>query len=138
MTFSAILLSVLIALFFSVLLVYVFNRRLPGPRKGIFFIFLIIFMFTWAIGSWLDPTGPFNWGGNWLGYLIIGFMIMLLLGTLIPPAKPKTRTRIISKSELDEEVREDQTSVAIGITFGIFFWLMIFVLLVFAIIRVFD
>jgi hypothetical protein len=65
-------------------------------------------------------------------------MIMLLLGTLIPPARRRQRTRIISKPELDQEVKEDQTTTAIGITFGIFFWLMIFVLLIFAIIRVFD
>jgi len=136
MILASILISVLFALVFSALLVYGFGRRVPGPLNGVLFLFLIIFMFTWAVGSWVVPIGPVHWGVSWLGYLLIAILIMLLLGALLPPRRP--RTRIIAKSDVDEEVKNKQVSSAIEITFGIFFWIMIIALFILAMIRIVD
>lgn len=64
MILSSILVSAACALLFSLLLVYGLRRKVPGPLNGTLFLFLILFMFTWAIGSWLVPVGPVHWGGT--------------------------------------------------------------------------
>ncbi len=136
MTLASILFSALFAIIASTVLIYGFRRYLPGPVNGLVFMFLIIFMFTWAVGSWLVPIGPVSWGVAWLGYLLIAFLITLLLGVLIPPAPP--RSRVIAKAELDEEVKNRKTSNALQTTFGILFWILILVLFVLALYRVFN
>ena len=136
MVLASILLSALFALVFSALLIYGFGRRVPGPLNGMLFLFLIIFMFTWSVGSWVVPVGPVHWGVSWLGYLLIAVLIMLLLGALLPPRRP--RTRVIPKSEVDEAVRNRQVSTAVEVTFGIFFWVMIIALFILAMIRIID
>jgi hypothetical protein len=136
MYFPIILFSAFFALVFASTLALGFRRRGPGPVNGILFLFLIIFMFTWAFGSWMEPIGPIHWNGSWLGYLFVAFLLMLLLGALIPPSRP--RNRIITKAELDDEVNQKKASNVIEITLGIFFWFMIIALFVLAIIRLFQ
>lgn len=128
-----ILIPTISALLFASLLTYVFKRKAPGPFKGTLIVFIIIFMFTWVIGSWVIPAGPIHNGVPWLSYIVIGFTIMLLLGTIIP--KERQRNRIIDKSELDKEVKKDKEIKQLAWTFGFFFWIMIFVLLALIIIR---
>jgi len=134
MILSSILVSAVCALLFSLLLVYGLRRRVPGPLNGILFLFLIIFMFTWAVGSWLVPVGPVHWGISWLGYLLVAVVVSLLLATLLPPFRP--RSRIIPKAEVDETVRNREFSRTLEVTFGILFWVMILVLFILAMIRV--
>lgn len=129
--FMPILISIVLALIFASLLVYGFNRRVGGPLRGMLFFFLIIFLFTWGIGSWLTPVGPAHFGVYWLGYMFIAVLIMLLLGLMLPPAKP--RSRIIRKTELDEKMKERKVTDAITITFGAFFWLLLIILFALAI-----
>jgi len=132
----SLLISIILALIFSSLLVFGFNRRVAGPVSGMLFIFLIIFMFTWAIGGWLTPVGPVNWGVYWLGYLFMAVLIMLLLGLMLPPIKP--RSRMIKKSELDEQVKERKVNEAFTATFGVFFWLLLLILFALAILKLID
>lgn len=134
MILTTILLSVLFALLFASLLTYGFRRRGPGPARGMVFLFLIIFMFTWAIGSWLEPIGPVHWGVTWLGYFLVAFLIMLLIGALLPQVK--SQSQVITKSELDKEVREDKRTGSMELTFGFIFWLMILSLFILAMIRI--
>ena len=125
---SSLIASILLALVFALLLSFGFRRRGPGPYGGFVFLFIIIFMFTWAIGSLLAPLGPLYFGVSWLGYFLVAVMVMLLLGALIPRDRPGPR--IISKSEVDERARQEKYPTATQISVGIFFWLMIFGLLV--------
>lgn len=136
MILTSILISIVLALIFSSLLVFGFNRRVAGPMSGMLILFLIIFLFTWGVGAWLVPVGPVNWGVSWLGYLFIAVLLMLLLGVMLPPTKP--RSRIIRKSEIDETVKEREASQAISITFGTFFWLMLLALFALAIFKLID
>ncbi|MFO7615409.1 MAG: hypothetical protein R6W71_12305 [Bacteroidales bacterium] len=136
MVYTTIILSILFAFIFALILGYGFSRRGPGPTGGIFFIFLLIFMFTWAIGLWIEPIGPVRWGVPWLGYLLIAFFIALLIGALLPPSRPGPP--VITKAEINEEIRQDEkVTSAVQITFGVFFWLLVIALFVIAMVRIF-
>ncbi len=132
MTFVSIALSVVFALLFSAILVYGFSRRTAGPFDGMLFLFLIIFMFTWGLGSWMAPVGPVFGGVSWLSYLIIAIVVMLLIGALLPPSRPR------GSRAADRAVEGDEAAQAVGITFGFFFWFMLITLFVIAILRLFN
>lgn len=135
MIFTTIAFSVVFALLFAILLAYIFRKRGPGPAGGVFFIFLLILTFTWAIGAWVEPIGPVTWGVPWLSYLIIAFFITLLIGALIPSSR--SRSTVITKEEVDKETREEEeTATAVGITFGVFFWFLIIALLVIGLLKI--
>lgn len=132
MTFISIALSVVFALIFSAILVYGFSRRAAGPFDGMLFLFLVIFMFTWGLGSWMTPVGPVFGGVSWLSYLVIAIVVMLLIGAMLPPSRPRGRRAAERVAEGDEAAR------AVGITFGFFFWFILITLFVIAILRVIN
>jgi len=132
MTVISIVLSVVFALLFAAILVYGFSRRTAGPFDGMLFLFLVIFMFTWGLGSWMTPIGPVVGGVSWLSYLVIAIVVMLLIGAMLPPSRPRRRGAAERVAEGDEAAR------AVGITFGFFFWFMLITLFVIAILRVFN
>lgn len=131
MTLMSIIISALLALVFSVLLFYGFRRRIPDITNGLLFLFIIIFMFTWAVGAWLTPVGPSAWGVSWLGYLLIAVLVMLLLAAILPPAEPGSPTIPEPGSEEEREVKEETKLMTR--TFGIFFWILVIALFAFAI-----
>lgn len=133
MVFTSILFSVIFALLFSAILVYGFSRRTAGPFNGMLFLFLIIFMFTWGLGSWMTPIEPLYGEVSWLSYLLTAIVIMLLIGALLPPARTPRRGTPAEKLAREEQ---DNASRAVGITFGFFFWFMVIALLVIAIARI--
>jgi hypothetical protein len=58
------------------------------PPTGLFFAMLIVFLGTWAGGIWLVPIGPQLWGASWLGFLVVGFLVSLLVAALVVPPTP--------------------------------------------------
>jgi hypothetical protein len=133
---SSLIASILFSLFFAILLAYAFRRRGPGPFGGILFMFIIIFMFTWAIGSWLAPSAQVFIRVPWLVYLLIAMIIMLLMGTLIPPSREGSQ--IISKADVDKMVRQEKKISDAQITIGVFFWIMIFILFLLVILKLLE
>ena len=129
MIFSSVIIALVLGLLFASLLTYVFKRKGPGPANGILFTFFIIFLFTWVIGLYLEPFGPVNWGVSWVGYLVTAFLIMLLLGAILPPIRPRER------AVLESQAMEQPTPAEV--TISIFFWILIVGLLVLAFVRVF-
>lgn len=129
MTLISIVLSVVFALLFSAILVYGFSRRAAGPFDGMLFLFLIIFMFTWGLGSWMTPIGPVFGGVSWISYLIIALVVMLLIGAMLPPSSPGRSAAAKRVAE------EDEAAMAVRATFGFFFWFMLITLFVIAILR---
>jgi hypothetical protein len=135
MLLSTVIISLFFALGFALLLSLAFKRRGPGPANGLIFLMTIIFLFSWVIGGWVAPLGPVHWDVPWLGYLIVALFVTLLLITLLPNEKTKYNrlTRPATDNELfDRNAKPDP----VGISIGIFFWLMVTILLVFAIIRI--
>ncbi|MGM0649629.1 MAG: hypothetical protein ACQES1_03865 [Bacteroidota bacterium] len=127
-----IIISCVFAIVFAILLPALFRRDGPGPLRGMVFYFLIIFLFTWAIGSWVTPVGPVAFSTSWLGYLIIAFFIMILIGVLVPPRNKKAMTTEPERVNTHKRPRDNNT----GITFGVFFWALIIILLAAGIINI--
>lgn len=124
--FYPIIISFVFAILFAILLPSLFRRNGPGPLRGMVFYFLIIFLFTWAIGSWVTPIGPVAFNTSWLAYLAIAFLIMILIAALVPPNPPE-------KSEMYKTARraEDRRNAnqIVNASFGSFFWLLIIILI---------
>lgn len=119
--YTSLLISLIIAVILAPVLVYGLRRPGPGPLNGLLFIFIIILMFSWAIGGWIEPIHPLQIRYSWLSYLLIGFFIMLLLGALLPP--PHSKKENLTESEMEDEIKAEQVA---NLTIGFFFWIMLF------------
>jgi hypothetical protein len=49
------------------------------------FLFLILFLSTWAGGIWVKPIGPAVFSENFFSFLIVGFIMGMLLTAVLPP-----------------------------------------------------
>ena len=52
------LFSFFCSIIFAFILTYLLKRRAPGPLGDILYFFMIIFLFTTALGFLLTPMGP--------------------------------------------------------------------------------
>jgi hypothetical protein len=135
MLLSTIVFSIVFAIGLALLLSYTFKRKGPGPANGLIFATTIIFLFSWVIGGWVAPLGPVHWDVPWLGYLIVALFVTLLLIILLPPRETKYQ-QLKRPATNDELFRKNAGADPVGISIGIFFWLMVTLLLAFAIIRI--
>jgi hypothetical protein len=84
----------------------------------------------------MTPFGPVHWGVSWLGYMLLAMVVMLLLGVLLPPQKPPQKAE--GKAVTDYELFEKNAAAyPIGISIGMFFWVMIVALLIIAGFRIY-
>jgi hypothetical protein len=107
----------------AVTLLYFLATRKAGRRRGLFWVFLLIFLATWAGGVWLQPFGPVLWGVHWLAFVLIGVIIALFLAVTGPGPGPRGRKETIEMLErIDKERKlERATYVALGLLFWILF-----------------
>ncbi|MFW5857044.1 MAG: hypothetical protein ACOCX4_04120 [Planctomycetota bacterium] len=121
-----VVLSLLLAMLFTLLLVWAFGRRGPGPGEGLLFFFLILFLFVLAGGVWAVPTGPVVWGMAWAPFLILAVLVLVLLLAVTPPAPPPPPPPPPPGPETTEEtVAKEAATVA----FGCVFWLLVLLLI---------
>lgn len=124
MFIGELVISLLVAVIFTVILSFLLGWERPG-RPGVgaafFFLFIILFVATWAVGNWMAPFGPIYWGIYWLPFILVGFILALLIAAIVPPRKPRTRREAIEQAE---------ARVGAEATLGAFFWLLIVVLLI--------
>ena len=78
------LFSFFCSIIFAFILTYLLKRRAPGPLGGILYFFMIIFLFTTALGFLLTPIGPVYKNVPWLSIAAIALVIMLLIAELLP------------------------------------------------------
>ncbi len=120
---GAFLFSLVISLFFVIIFAVLAGRR--GPWNNIAVFFLVVFLATWGIGSYLR----FLWfpvmGVYWLPFFLVALLFSLLLASILAQ-KPSSR----EPGEL-EEVRNVKRP---PLKLGLFFWLFIAVLLILIII----
>lgn len=80
---------VLLTLFLTSLLAFPFGWRHGRSRDDVFaswlFAILVLLPLVWAAAIWLPPAGPAIAGVNWVGPLLVGLLIALLLAALAPP-----------------------------------------------------
>lgn len=95
----ALIVTAVLALLFIPLL----TRRWRGDREGLargegwaaLLFFVLVFLASWAGGLWVRPVGPVFWGVSWLGFVLVGLAMALLLTSLSPyhggrtPAGPR-------------------------------------------------
>lgn len=114
------------ALILSSILGWGFGWRHPAHGDAIgasfLFLFLVLFFAMWAIGGWLPPWGPVVYETPWLGLLLVGIFVSLILLAAVTPARRRP-----SPAEAVEEAREE---VVAATAFGIFFWILMIGLLI--------
>ena len=113
--------------------IYMLITRGAGRRTGLIWLFLIIFLCTWAGGVWLRPFGPMLWGIHWLVFLLVGVVILLLLIIAIPAKLPRGRLETLDMLERIEQ--EKELKEVAYITLSIFFWILLSVLVIAIILR---
>lgn len=125
----------LVSLVIAVLLTGLFMLVTRGDRRrtGLIWLFLIIFLATWAGGTWLRPFGPSLWGVTWLAFLLVGLVIVLVLFIVIPRQAPRGRRETLDM--LDRIEQEKELEQVTYVTLSIFLWVLLFVLVMAIILR---
>jgi NADH:ubiquinone oxidoreductase subunit 3 (subunit A) len=93
------LLAIIVAIIFSGILVGFTSRRGPGPFGGLAFFFLLIFLITF-VGGVYYPWEPYSVANAFLVFLVLGFLVMLFIAVLLPPARQNLSER---RSELNAQ-----------------------------------
>jgi hypothetical protein len=104
-----------------------FFRRNAAPESSFWppflFIFLIMLAFTWAGGVWVTPFGPTLWGGYWLPFLMVAFVVALLLAAMAP--HHRRRGGPVAGAD---PARGVDAEAAVGLALGAISWIVITVL----------
>ena len=95
----------------------------PGIGSSIVFLFIILFLATWAGGVWITPFGPAAWGVFWLPFLVVGIIVAFLIVALVPSSRRRPRTRKEAAQQAEEE--REATSMIGGL-----FWFFIILLII--------
>jgi hypothetical protein len=113
--------SFIVAVLFTGL--YVLLTRGDRRRTGLIWLFLIIFLTTWAGGIWLKPFGPMLWGVHFLTFLLAGLIIVLFLIIAIPRKAPRGRRETLDMLERIEQ--EKALEKVTFLTLSLFFWILL-------------
>ena len=119
MFFADLLFALAVALFLA-LVFFLGVRRYGASWNSFLLFFVIVFLAAWAGGKWLTPFGPSIWGVEWMPFLLVGLVVALLLAAFTPVR----RTRF--KREAMIQKKEERVFT---IAFGVFFWILIVVLI---------
>jgi hypothetical protein len=124
-----------ISLILAVLLtgLYMLVTRGAGRRTGLIWLFLVIFLASWAGGVWLKPFGPTLWGIHWLAFLLVGLVVVLFFFIVIPRRAPRGRHETLDMLERIEQ--EKELEEVAYFTLSIFFWILLAVLVIAIILR---
>ena len=125
------LFAFIIALVLSALLVLILRRE--ATQTGFLWLFLIIFLGSWAGGVWVRPFGPPLWGIHWLPFLSSGLIVALIFTVSAPQRPPRSRHETLKM--LERIRREKEFKKVTYITLSSFFWVLLVVLIAAIIIR---
>ena len=131
MMWLSIVIAILVALLFTMPIVWLLGWRRPGaaPEESVvlsgLFMFVLVFLATWALTGWLAPWGPEVSGVPWLLAMIVAAFVALL----VLVASPSPSYSSMSPSN-DSTARIDRAAEGIGLMF----WILVVLLLVVAVI----
>jgi len=131
MIFAEFILSFVIALILSIGFAVLTRKR--GKRQGFWWLFLLIWVATWAGGVWLRPIRPTVGGSDWYQFLIAGLIFVGLIALFIPSRPPHGRIETLEK--LVEMRRGRVIEQATYITLGVLFWLILIIFIAAILIR---
>jgi hypothetical protein len=128
--------GILFALFYAVILTAVFSLifRNTGPWSGFWIFFFLLFFVSLGAGQWAAPLGPVAWGYYWVPGLFAAIIFALVLAA-VSPAPPLSRK--INNSQTGNNITtaktgEEGAAAAVAV-FGIFFWILMIILIMGAI-----
>ncbi len=100
---------------------FVIATRKRGRRRGFLWLFLLIFLATWAGGVWLQPVGPSIGGVRWIQFLFSGLIIVALIALCTPSRPPHGRRETLDKLAQLRNIKviEQATYVVLGIMFWV-------------------
>jgi len=129
MVWLDILLIIVFALVLSIIVAYGLGWRHPARRDAVgisaLFLFLVLLFAMWAGGVWLPVSVTYFYGRPWLGFLLIGSLVCLLVLAVAEPI-----SRVPTSRQAAAEARE---AAAAGRAFGVFFWVLLLGLLALAV-----
>ena len=121
------ILDLLAALVVAIILsaLFALATRRDARKKGLIWLFLLIFLVTWSGGIWARPFGPTLWGVHWLTFFLVGVIVALVLAVFSHPRGRRETLDMLERME-EEKVMEEATYV----TLSLFFWLLLIALIV--------
>jgi hypothetical protein len=114
MFFFDMLMALLVALLLTTIFA-IFHRQKAGSILLLFFA--VVFLASWAGGTWLQPGRITAGGMAWFIYLLVGLLVALLLWAIIPPFHVQSRRAKRKESETESLV-----------IFNLFFWILLIAL----------
>jgi hypothetical protein len=106
------------ALVVTLIITFILSAISKRPLRGLWIVFILLFLTTWSGQLWIAPIGPRLGGVAWIPLAGMALLFLFFLLAIIPKAP-----------RVDSEGKEvDGPLVALGI----FFWIII-VLLIFSI-----
>lgn len=115
MYWMQVLFAFLMALLFTAVFTWGFERR--GPWSSVLVFFLIVFLAAWAGSLWLSPAGPAFLGIFWVPIVAVAFIFAVLLSAALPHRPPTQEVETISQVEREEQAKER--------VFDAFFWVLL-------------
>ncbi|MGD2151155.1 MAG: hypothetical protein PVJ06_04455 [Desulfobacterales bacterium] len=132
--FGELLVALTVTVLLSALLMSTFLKG--EQRTRLIWIFLIIFLTTWAGGIWVRPFGPSFRGIYWLPFLWIGIITVLILVVFYPRRIPKSRWETLEMlQQIEKQKKLNQLTY---ITLTLLFWLLLLLLSLAIIVRYFK
>jgi hypothetical protein len=109
------------ALLITVAIILIFSIFSKNAWRGFWIFFSIIFLATLSGQLWITPFGPVTWGISWVPLILVALFFYMLLFALIPP-QPITPMPV-------EDKKTEKTSTPSLLALGLFFWIVIILLL---------
>lgn len=132
MIFQDIIIALLVAVMLSG--IFALSTWRGSRRSGIIWLFLVLFLASWAGGIWLRPFGTETQDLRWLGFLIIGLIVALFL-SLRPSPNNFRGGRRETLDMLERIKQEEEIQTVTFVTLSIFFWVLIVLLILAIIVR---
>jgi hypothetical protein len=111
-----------------------------GPWPGMIWFFLILFIGTWTLGTWVRPIGPMIWNVPWLTFLMGAILIALLIAAATPRHGGRSRLGSHDESPLEGDSattsavgthhhlpRDPGDATTVATALGVFFWIFVLV-----------
>lgn len=119
MFFADLTFALVPAMVFSFIVPGAFGWRHPRHEvlwDNMVFVFTLIFLTSWAGGTWLPQFGPVWRGGYWLPFLLTALIVLMLLFAVVPPQPSHIQRQAIEPAAPARATRSSP---------GVFFWVLV-------------
>ena len=119
MILASFIISLIVALAYTIVFVAGFQRK--GPWASVVAFFMVVFLSTWAGGIWIAPVGSDIRSVSWLPFAVVGLVTSLILAASVPSWFSTIRTQV----GLQPERRKPPVALLSS-----YFWLALIVMIV--------